>query len=113
MSIKYVIFLIIFPFNVFAVMSSRKTQQELNRIKILEKQEASRTPAQRCSKKDFSKQLGPIRTQGVGNCYAYQAADLLTHKLKLKPPEQVSATELSIRFSTFAKDTTKLFVTPI
>ncbi len=46
----------------------------------------------RCSTKSEAERLGPVRNQGATPwCFAYTAADLLTHELKLGPKNQVSA----------------------
>lgn len=46
----------------------------------------------RCSTKSQEKKLGPTRDQGGTSwCFAYSAADLLTHELGLGPKKQVSA----------------------
>lgn len=47
---------------------------------------------QRCTPKSQEKKLGPTRDQGGTQwCFAYSAADLLTHEMGLGPKKQVSA----------------------
>lgn len=48
--------------------------------------------AQRCTTKSQEKKIGATRDQGSTQwCFAYSAADLLTHELGLGPKKQVSA----------------------
>ena len=52
-----------------------------------------------CTDRDQSEKLGSLRHQGAkGWCYGFVAADLIGYKMKLKPPEQVSAFDVSMQY---------------
>ncbi len=77
-----IILFLIYTFITFANAEDNNTASKFSEIDI----------QKRCSPKSQEKKIGLTRDQGGTSwCFAYSAADLLTHELGLGPKKQVSA----------------------
>ncbi len=56
------------------------------------------TGREQCGPQHFEGRFGPVRHQGVGWCFAFVAADLIGEKMKLMPPQQVSAFDVGSNY---------------
>lgn len=55
---------------------------------------------EQCSSVDLRSKFGRVRDQqNVGWCYAFAYADLLGYKLKIKPPDMVSAFDVAVTYA--------------
>ena len=73
----------------------------LSTILLLSSTSFAASTAKTCPTVDLRKEFGSIRDQGTyGWCGSFALADLIGHKLKVKPPDLVSALDVAVTYVT-------------
>jgi hypothetical protein len=94
-------FLLLLTFDFAAADVVLDNPNLLDQNKIRTNEFRTKQLEDRCSKISQQEKMGPVQDQSrLGWCFAYAATDLLSHKLKIPPPDRVSPVANAVSFYT-------------